>query len=124
MPLADKPVTPPLTRAMCAPLSDGAAAAIVCSEQVLSTLDAPYGGLWRMAVGDVEVALLTDLTPEGRVAATRLLTNDAPRVVVIPIEGDLLSWWRTTGGADPIGWTGSEGQDIADAVKQAAPAAE
>ena len=30
--LADKPVVWPLTRAMCAPISDGAAAAIVCAE--------------------------------------------------------------------------------------------
>ncbi len=29
--LADRPVTPPFTRAMCAPISDGAAAAVVCS---------------------------------------------------------------------------------------------
>ncbi len=33
--LADKPVAYPLTRAMCAPVGDGAAAAIVCSEKYL-----------------------------------------------------------------------------------------
>jgi len=33
--LADAPVTYPLTRAMCAPLGDGAAAAIICSERYL-----------------------------------------------------------------------------------------
>ena len=33
--LADRPVTFPLTRAMCAPVGDGAAAAIVCSADVL-----------------------------------------------------------------------------------------
>ncbi len=36
--LADKPVTYPLTRAMCAPVGDGAAAAIVCSEKFLKKL--------------------------------------------------------------------------------------
>lgn len=36
--LADKPVCEPLTRSMCAPLSDGAAAALVCSERYLATL--------------------------------------------------------------------------------------
>ncbi len=36
--LADRPITYPLTRAMCAPVGDGAAAAIVCSERVLKTL--------------------------------------------------------------------------------------
>lgn len=33
--LADRPVAYPLTRAMCAPVGDGAAAAIVCSERFL-----------------------------------------------------------------------------------------
>lgn len=37
--LADKPVIGPLTRAMCAPVSDGAAAAVVCSRQHLERLD-------------------------------------------------------------------------------------
>lgn len=36
--LADRPVTFPLTRAMCAPVGDGAAAAIVCSAEALREL--------------------------------------------------------------------------------------
>ncbi|WMT73471.1 thiolase family protein [Bradyrhizobium sp. Ash2021] len=36
--LADRPVSGPLTRAMCAPIGDGAAAAIVCSEERLRKL--------------------------------------------------------------------------------------
>ena len=36
--LADKPIAYPLTRAMCAPVGDGAAAAIVCSETYLKKL--------------------------------------------------------------------------------------
>jgi acetyl-CoA acetyltransferase len=36
--LADRPVSGPLTRAMCAPIGDGAAAAIVCSEGRLRKL--------------------------------------------------------------------------------------
>jgi acetyl-CoA acetyltransferase len=36
--LADKPIAYPLTRAMCAPVGDGAAAAIVCSEDFLKKL--------------------------------------------------------------------------------------
>jgi acetyl-CoA acetyltransferase len=38
--LADKPIAYPLTRAMCAPVGDGAAAAIVCSEAYLKRLAA------------------------------------------------------------------------------------
>ncbi len=37
--LADVPITYPLTRAMCAPVGDGAAAAIVCSESYLKKLE-------------------------------------------------------------------------------------
>lgn len=37
--LADKPICPPFTRAMCAPISDGAAAVLVCSEAFLAGLD-------------------------------------------------------------------------------------
>lgn len=36
--LADKPIAYPLTRAMCSPVGDGAAAAIVCSEKFLKKL--------------------------------------------------------------------------------------
>jgi acetyl-CoA acetyltransferase len=36
--LADKPVAYPLTRAMCAPVGDGSAAVIVCSESYLKKL--------------------------------------------------------------------------------------
>lgn len=38
--LADRPIAYPLTRAMCAPVGDGAAAAIVCSEKFLKRLAA------------------------------------------------------------------------------------
>ena len=78
---------------------------------------------WRVQVNDVELAILAELSPEGRVAATRLLSNDNPRVVVVSLDGDLLSWWRSTGGADPIGWTGEEGQDVVDALNATVPAA-
>src|SRR5690606_21287468 len=36
--LADKAVAYPLTRAMCAPVGDGAAAAVVCSKEYLKKL--------------------------------------------------------------------------------------
>jgi len=36
--LADKPIAYPLTRSMCAPVGDGAAAAIICSERYLQKL--------------------------------------------------------------------------------------
>jgi acetyl-CoA acetyltransferase len=36
--LADRPVSWPLTRAMCAPIGDGAAAAVLCAEDLLASL--------------------------------------------------------------------------------------
>ncbi len=36
--LADRPISDPLTRAMCSPIGDGAAAALVCSADYLKTL--------------------------------------------------------------------------------------
>jgi acetyl-CoA acetyltransferase len=38
--LADRPVSWPLTRAMCSPIGDGAAAALLCSEKALRELPA------------------------------------------------------------------------------------
>ena len=38
--LEDRPVSYPLTRAMCAPIGDGAAAALLCSAEYLETLPA------------------------------------------------------------------------------------
>jgi len=37
--LADKPISYPFTRAMCSPVGDGAAAALICSEKYLSRLN-------------------------------------------------------------------------------------
>ena len=66
--LADKPALAPLRRSMCAPISDGAAAVLLCSERVLTGLPpalrknavrvqsvASAGGRWR-ALGDVSVS--------------------------------------------------------------------
>lgn len=38
--LADRPISGPLTRAMCAPTGDGSAAALLCSKDILATLPA------------------------------------------------------------------------------------
>lgn len=87
------------------------------NDEILTTLESDFPGLWRLEAGEVEVAVLAELAPESRVAATRLLLDDKARVVVVPVQGDMLSWWRSVGGADPIGWTGDEAADVAAAVK-------
>ena len=67
--LADKPVVEPFTRAMCSPLSDGAAAVLVCSDRFRKQLGATQrsrclkvrasvlvGGTWRALNEDNVVA--------------------------------------------------------------------
>lgn len=48
--LEDRPVAYPLTRAMCAPIGDGAAAAIICSERFLKTHPSPRAVRIRASV--------------------------------------------------------------------------
>lgn len=70
--LADKPIVTPFTRAMCAPVSDGSAALVLCSDKIARKL-----GMQR-AVELKSVALLSTLTRDkydyqqhiGRRAAT------------------------------------------------------
>lgn len=72
--LADKPVVFPFTRAMCAPVSDGAAAALVCSAAGLARLGGPkravrVRGCALLSAGD---RAANDLDNHiGRRAATR-----------------------------------------------------
>jgi hypothetical protein len=87
------------------------------ADPVLAAIDGDVGGLWRLRAGTTEVAFLSDLTPEGKATALRLLTSDAPRVVAVDVSGGLPGWWRESGGKDAIGWTGDEGADLVAAVK-------
>jgi acetyl-CoA acetyltransferase len=60
--LADRMIAPPLTRSMCSPMSDGAAAALLCSTEALATLPA--------AVRERAVALPAVALAGGRYAST------------------------------------------------------
>ena len=70
--MADRPVVWPLTRAMCAPISDGAAAMVVCSEAAL----ARFGRARAVKVAACALVSGSDRAPEafdkhiGRRAAT------------------------------------------------------
>jgi hypothetical protein len=87
---------------------------------MLETLAGGLDGLWRLLVrkGEVkgEVWWVADLPVEGRAAVPQLLLADHHRVVVLPIDPDLLTWYGSIGGPDPIGWSGEE---EADALKAA-----
>lgn len=85
-------------------------------DKALDALGDAADGFWRLLVlqGEkkAEVWLLGDLKPEGKAAVTRLLQTPAPRVVVVPVDGDLLAWYGTIGGPEAVGWTGGEAADV------------
>ncbi len=85
-------------------------------DKALDALGDSADGFWRLLVlnGEkkAEVWLLGDVKPEGKAAITRLLQTPAPRVVVVPVDGDLLGWYGTIGGPDAVGWTGAEAADV------------
>jgi hypothetical protein len=91
------------------------------SHPVLETLAPSMSGLWRLLIrkGDRkgEVWYLADLPPEGRAGVPQLLLEDWQRVVVVPLDPELLSWWRTLGSTEALGWTGSEGEALVGAVE-------
>jgi hypothetical protein len=87
----------------------------------LETLSSAMSGLWRLLVrqGDRrgEVWFVSSLAPEGRAGVPLLLLEDWQRVVVLPVDPELLAWWRSLGSPVPtIGWTGSEGAEVLAAV--------
>ena len=95
--LADKPVVAPFTRAMCCPLSDGAAGALLCSGEALRGLPPELragalrvrgsvleGGSWRGLDGEAVV----------QAAAARLWarTGASPRDVQLAEVHDATAW--------------------------------
>ncbi|MEQ1500761.1 MAG: hypothetical protein ABMB14_00955 [Myxococcota bacterium] len=86
----------------------------------LETLSGSMSGLWRLLVRrddrKGEVWYLAELPPEGRAGIPLLLLEDWQRVVVLPVEPELLGWWRTLGGPEAVGWTGSESDALLGAV--------
>ena len=91
------------------------------SHPVLETLSPSMSGLWRLLIRKDdrkgEVWYLADLPPEGRAGVPQLLLEDWQRVVVVPVEPEILSWWRTLGSAEALGWTGAEGEALVGAVE-------
>jgi hypothetical protein len=92
---------------------------------VLETLAGDMRGLWRLLLrrGDVrgEVWYVHELAPEGRAGVPQLLLEDRQRVVVLPVDPDLLAWYRELCGPAPIGWTGDEAASLREACATWAP---
>lgn len=83
--LADKAVAYPLTRAMCAPVGDGAAAAIVCSESYLKKLTAPRPVKIRASI----LGTGTDRSLDGQDIGERLVKEAYAQASIGPKEIDL-----------------------------------
>jgi hypothetical protein len=62
-----------------------------------------------------QAGLLAALEPAGQAGVPQLMADPHPRVVVLPIDLELLGWYSRIGGPPAIGWTGGE----ADAVRAA-----
>lgn len=94
----------------------------------LDTLAGAMNGLWRLLVRKDdrkgEVWYVSDLPAEGRAGIPLLLLEDWQRVVVLPLEADLVAWWRTLSGPDPVVWTGSEDDALRAGVEEFAARAE
>jgi acetyl-CoA acetyltransferase len=126
--LADKEVLAPLTRAMCSPISDGAAGALLCSEEALTSLPPAVRaravevlglelatGRYRktgMKPADVQLAEVHDATSFAELAAVEALGFCEPG------QGGpyLASGACTRGGERPINLSGglvSKGHPLA-----------
>ena len=84
--------------------------------------------LWRGVVvnGDLRCELwaVTALTAEARAAVPHLLLEDRQRVVVLPLDPELLDWYGSVAGPEPVGWTGDEaGEAVVAALGALTPSA-
>ena len=91
------------------------------AQPALQTLSDSLSGLWRLLLrrGDQrgELWFVAELPVEGRAAIPLLLVEEHDRVVVLPVDAELLGWWGSLQGAPtPIGWTGAEADALREAV--------
>ena len=86
----------------------------------LAALEGALDGVWRLGLekGEErrELMFLAELPIEGRAALPQLLLDNRKRVVVLPIDPELTSWYTTLSGPEPLGWNGDED---ADSLRQA-----
>ncbi len=87
---------------------------------VLGTVGAAMDGLWRVLVrkddAKAEIWYAAELPAEGRAGVPMLLLEEHARVVVLPIDPDLLGWYGSLEAPEAIGWTGEEGDALREAL--------
>jgi hypothetical protein len=90
------------------------------NQPMLSELAGALDGVWRLGVERdgvrAELWYVADLPIEGRAAIPQLLLEERQRVVVLPVDPDLMSWYATLDAPAAIGWTGEEAADVGAAL--------
>ncbi|MCA9567921.1 MAG: hypothetical protein KC656_08765, partial [Myxococcales bacterium] len=59
---------------------------------------------------------VAELPVEGRAAVPQLLLEEKDRVVVLPVDPELMSWYASLDGPEAIGWMGDEGDAVGAAL--------
>ncbi|NCG18198.1 MAG: hypothetical protein GWP91_04195 [Rhodobacterales bacterium] len=87
---------------------------------VLGTVSEHLQSLWRLLINKddkrAELWYVAGLAPEGRAGVPMLLLEEHLRVVVLPIDPDLLAWYGEQSGPEAIGWTGDEAAEVVAAL--------
>lgn len=90
------------------------------NQPMLNELGGGLDGLWRLGVekGDerAEIWFVAELPIEGRAAIPHLLLDDRKRVVVLPVEPELMTWFSGLDAPPAIGWMGAEGAEVGAAL--------
>ena len=88
--------------------------------KILGTVGDAMNGLWRVLVrkdeAKAEIWYVAGLPAEGRAGVPMLLLDEHQRVIVLPVDPDLLGWYGSLEAPDAIGWTGDEGDAVREAL--------
>lgn len=91
-------------------------------DEILNTIGEGADEIWRLVMQNEsikgEIVFMETLSPEGRAALPQLLRVPRNRLVVLPVEPDVLEWYRQTEGPEPLGWTGEESASLQEALKE------
>ena len=89
-------------------------------DEILNSIGEGADEIWRLVMQNDaikgEIVFMKTLSPEGRAALPQLLRVPRNRLVVLPVEPDILEWYRQTDGPEPLGWTGEEASSLPDAL--------
>ncbi|MEZ4319325.1 MAG: hypothetical protein R3F61_17560 [Myxococcota bacterium] len=86
----------------------------------LAELSDSLGGVWRLGLekdgARRELWYVAELPVEGRAGVPQLLLEERDRVVILPIDAELMAWYGTLGGPEAIGWTPEDPSSVVEAL--------